>query len=377
MLYRRGKVWWYEFHFNGARIRESSRSTSKTVARNVELKRHRELEAGTAGIKRRETSLFRVAAKEWLETKRGKLAPRSVAIEEGNLVHVLPHFGGMLTSDIEAADVSRYQQTRLAEEAAPKTVNLELGTVRAVLIRSGHWARIKPEVSMLRVADNVGRALTAAEEKALLKECGASRSRALLPSVLVALNTGLRYGELMALRWEQVDLKGPKLTVGASKTDAGAGRSIPLNDRAYSALSMWGTRFPKRKPEHFVFPAEKYGKVGEKRDGVYETDPTTPINHLHTGWMLAKNRAKVSCRWHDLRHTFCTRLLEGGAAFPMLAAIMGWAPATTARMTKRYGHVSMEAKKLAVATLDAAFIAGDSPQNSPQSAENQPQTAPN
>jgi hypothetical protein len=61
----------------------------------------------------------------------------------------------------------------------------------------------------------------------------------------------------------------------------------------------------------------------------------------------------------------------------MLAAIMGWAPATTARMTKRYGHVSIEAKKLAVATLDAAFIAGDSPQNSSQSTENETHGAPN
>lgn len=65
-----------------------------------------------------------------LGTKRGNLAPRTAEIEEANLVHVLPHFGGMLTSDVEAADVSRYQQRRLAEEAAPKTVNLEVATVR-------------------------------------------------------------------------------------------------------------------------------------------------------------------------------------------------------------------------------------------------------
>jgi integrase len=377
MLYRRGSIWWYEFHFNSARIRESSRSTSKTVARNAQMKRHRELEAGTAGLRRREASLFRIAAKNWVDTKRGKLAPRTVAIEEANLVHVLPHFGGVLTSDVEAADVSRYQQRRLADGAAPKTVNLEVATVRGVLRRSGQWARIQPEVSMLRVREDVGRALAADEERKLTKACGASRSRALLPAVLVALNTGLRYGELVALRWEQIDLPGRRLTVGASKTDAGVGRPIPLNDRAFSALELWSARFPRRKPEHFVFPTEKYGQVGEKRDGVYDVDPTTPLLTLRVGWVLARSRAGVTCRWHDLRHTFCTRLLEGSVSFPMLAAIMGWSPATTARMAKRYGHVSMEAKKRAVAMLDAPVSEGDSPQNSPQSAEIAPHAAPN
>src|SRR5512140_1993746 len=55
---------------------------------------------------------------------------------------------------------------------------------------------------------------------------------------------------------------------------------------------------------------------------------------------------------------------------------LGWAPATTARMAKRYGHVSMEAKKLAVATLDVTFLAEDTPQDSPQSAEIEPFPAP-
>jgi integrase len=188
---------------------------------------------------------------------------------------------------------------------------------------------------------------------------------------------GLRYGELVALRWEQVDLTARRLTVGASKTDAGAERSIPLNDRDFSALSLWSDRFPKRKPEHFVFPTEKYGQVGAKRDGVYDTDPTSALTALREGWERARARAGVTCRWHDLRHTFCTRLLEGAVSFPMLAAIMGWSPATTARMAKRYGHVSMEAKKRAVATLDALVSEGDSPQKSSQSAESESLAVPN
>jgi integrase len=70
-------------------------------------------------------------------------------------------------------------------------------------------------------------------------------------------------------------------------------------------------------------------------------------------WESAKKRAGVSCRWHDLQHTFCTRLLEGGTAFPIVAAIMGWSAATTVRMAQRYGHLSADTLSAAVAVLDS------------------------
>lgn len=73
------------------------------------------------------------------------------------------------------------------------------------------------------------------------------------------------------------------------------------------------------------------------------------------------------CRWHDLRHTFLTRILEDGTALPMMAAVMGWSPATTARMAKRYGHVSIEAMREVVAGLDRRESAEDPPKYSPKS----------
>ena len=369
MLFKRGNRWWYEFSFAGSRIRESTRTSSKSLARQAELKRKRDLETGAGGLKRREVRLFRVAAQDWLDLKRHGLAASTALIHEANLRHVLPYFGGMLTSDIEAKDIARYQQKRLEEKAAGATVNNEIGTVRAVLRRAGHWAALQPDVRMLPTRDDVGRCLNLKEEKALLEECRKSRSRALLPAVLVALNTGLRYGELVSLRWRQVDLDARTLTVGDSKTEAGAGRRVPLNDRAFAALSRWAARFPKRKPDHFVFPAERYGRPGEKKLGVYDVDPTQPMGRLKEGWEAAKGRAKVSCRWHDLRHTFCTRLLEKGHGFPLIAQVMGWSPATTVRMAKRYGHVSTETLRPVVGSLDALISEADSPQNPPQSAE--------
>ncbi|MGH9350742.1 MAG: hypothetical protein ACRD2G_01040, partial [Terriglobia bacterium] len=83
------------------------------------------------GIKRPTVKLFSVAASEWLDGKRPHLAPRSVGIEESNLKHILPALGGKLTIDIQPVDISRYQAERQKEGAAPKTINLEVGTVRA------------------------------------------------------------------------------------------------------------------------------------------------------------------------------------------------------------------------------------------------------
>ncbi|MCL5669738.1 MAG: hypothetical protein M1423_00310 [Acidobacteria bacterium] len=124
MLYQRGKgkvirqkngkerserIWWYRFRFGGRIIHESSKSTSKEVAREAEKQRRRQLEESWNQVtKRTLPPTFERASAAWIELKRPHLAPRSVEIEEQNLVHLLPTFGRMLITDITAQDVSRY-----------------------------------------------------------------------------------------------------------------------------------------------------------------------------------------------------------------------------------------------------------------------------
>jgi hypothetical protein len=86
----------------------------------------------------------------------------------------------------------------------------------------------------------------------------------------------------------------------------------------------------------------------------YQTDPTAPIGRWKEAWEAAKKRAGVQCRFHDLRHTGCTRMLEAGVPFPVLASLMGWSAATTARMAKRYGHIGQTALRSAVEAISAA-----------------------
>jgi len=365
---RRGAIWWYRFKFAGQTIRETSKSTSRTVAREAERSRRRELEEAYNGISRpKRIHILSVVADSWLKAKATTLSPRTVQIEKLNLKHLNPVLGQRLLCDISADDVVAYQAQRQKEGAAPKTVNLEVGTLRAILRKHRLWANIQPDVKMLRVADDVGRAINGEEETSLLHACRASRSRSLYPAVALALNTCMRYSELRLLRWKQVDLVGHGLTVGKSKTDAVEGRFIPLNSRAVTVLGWWAAQFPNRLPHHCVFPSEHYGAAGDGFTAcVYRTDPTRPIGRWKEAWEAAKIRAGVSCRFHDLRHTGCTRMLEAGVPFAVVAELMGWSASTAIRMAKRYGHIGQNARRQAIETLATGYV-GEGAQNWAQS----------
>ena len=355
MLYKRGRVWWFKFTFAGRSFRESSKSTSKVVARGAERQRRHELEEGYHGLKKRRLPvLLSVAAKNWLATKQPSLAPRSYTIESLNITkHLSPTLGKLLLTDIDADDVARYQRQRLDEGAAPKTVNLELGTLRAILRRHRLWEQLRPDVRMLPTPDDQGQALSEKDEETLLHACGTSRSRSLLPVVTLALNTGMRTMEIRLLRWRQVDLARRTLTVGRSKTESSTGRAIPLNQKAAATLTFWASLFENRQPEDYVFPAERYGLAGHKREArAYDVEPTTPIGSWKTAWILAKRKAGVTARFHDLRHTAVSRLLERGVPLSVVASIMGWSASTMTKMAKRYAHFTLEAQRKAVETLD-------------------------
>jgi integrase len=114
-----------------------------------------------------------------------------------------------------------------------------------------------------------------------------------------------------------------------------------------------GKAVPDRKPNHYLFPCEKVGIAGnDEIVEVFDTDPTKPITSWKSAWATAKTAAGVECRFHDLRHTVVTRLLEAGQPFAVVADIMGWSAATAVRMAKRYGHIGPSAKRAAMAALD-------------------------
>jgi integrase len=271
------RIWWYKFRFAGQTIRESSKSKSKTVAKDAERIRRRQLEEGYNSIVRREKAqIFPIAAKCWLESRLPHVAPKTAALYRLALSHLKGHFGGLLLSDISASNICSYQAKRRAEGAAGRTINLEVAVVRAVMKKSKLWGTISDDVQFLRERRDVGRALSPEQETALLKLCGESNSP-LYPIVVLGLNTAMRSQEIKTLRWSQVDLIGKKLVVGKSKTDAGTGRLIPLNQSAVAVLTRWASRMAEARPEHYVFPACEHHNI----------DPDRPIKSFRTAWRKA------------------------------------------------------------------------------------------
>src|ERR1039457_2707267 len=160
------------------------------------------------------------------------------------------------------------------------------------------------------------------------------------PALVVDLNCGLRDKELRELRWQQIDLLHKKqFTVGKSKTDAGTGRVIPLNDAVRVALqahAKWYIRrFKECKPEWYVFPAGQ----GQPND------PTSAVTSLKTAWIKVRKNANVVGRWRDNRHTLVTELSESGAGDEVIMSIAGH---VSRAMLSRYSHVRMEAKRRAL-----------------------------
>lgn len=250
--------------------------------------------------------------------------------------------------------ISRYQRTRQKSEVSGRTINMEVGLIRMTMIKHRVWHNISPDVRMLQENEDVGRALAQDEAQRILAAAQSSISRSLYPALLISMHTGLRSEELRMLRWRQVDFLKEEIRVGKSKTGGGSGRVLPLSATALSCLKEWRGLFLDARPDHFVFPTEKYKQ--NKRDApggsveVYDRDPSKPVGNWKRAWTTCRKVAKVSCRWHDMRHTFVSWMGENKVAEQTLMSMTGH---LSRKMLERYSHARMEAKRAAVRTLDA------------------------
>ena len=231
----------------------------------------------------------------------------------------------------------------MTEKAGPKTINDEVLLLLRLCGDQGDLirARLRRENALkLKTPPSPGRAYSADEKARMLAEAAKLRSKNIFPALVVDQNCGLRDKELRELRWQQIDLVHKKtLTVGKSKTVAGTGRVIPLNDTVLAALethaAWYVRRFGACKPEWYVFPAGR----GQPNN------PTSPVTTLKTAWTKVRKNAKVIGRWHDNRHTLVTELAESGAGDEVIMSIAGH---VSRAMLSRYSHVRMEAKRRAL-----------------------------
>jgi integrase len=344
-LYKRGDVWWYKFRFAGQMVRESSKSDSKTIAKEAERSRRRELEESWNQIKKRTLPpTFDRAGSTWLEAEKPHLAERTYEIYEVAFrCHLKPILGSLLLCDIDASRIASYQARRKTEKASARTLNKELQVLRQILKRHKLWANLQGDVKFEREHSDIGKALSRQEEKNLLAACS---SNALLNAVVtLALNTALRKNEIRTLRWSQIDFEKRTVTVGRAKTAGGSGRMIPLNRPAFDALVKWAGRLVESKAEDFAFPACEAAGIERKHPDKERIDPSQPIKSWRSAWRAALKRAGLQVRFHDLRHTCITKLAESQASEQTLMAIAGH---VSRRMIEHYSHIRIEAKRAAV-----------------------------
>jgi site-specific recombinase XerD len=340
------KIWWYTFTFARKRIRESAKTHLKTRAMDAEKKRRDDLERGFNGLDdRRDERIKTITELADAYMVGYKLRHKSITFAEYALDHVKRLTGETMVVDVSDHTVKAYQTTRLKEKAAAKTINEEVGFLLRLLEDAGETIRGKmrrEKTLKLKTNSKVGLAYSPEQKAALLKAARESRSPAIYPALMLALNAGMRDAEIRGLQWDRVNLIRAFLTVGDSKTEAGTGRTIPLNSallEAMKAHAKWYTsKFKTIEPEWFVFP---YGKP-------YPQDPERPIVSLKTAWRTVRKAADVTGRWHDNRHTLITDLAESGAGDETIRDIAGH---VSRQMLKHYSHIRMEAKRTALESI--------------------------
>lgn len=246
----------------------------------------------------------------------------------------------------------------------PRSINRDIQRLQSVLSRAVEWDVIdKHPLAGLKPLkfDNTGRVrfLTAEEESALrealvdregrlrhartrfnawrvargrkpLPERDGDLLDHLRPLVIVALNTGLRRGELLGLKWGDVNLTGKILTVTGASAKSGHTRRVPLNREAMNILTAWQARQGKPGASALVFP----GRDGER------------MWSISTSWESVMKLAGLkNFRLHDCRHHFASKLVQAGVDLYTVKELLGHSEVA---MTERYSHLAPDNLRVAV-----------------------------
>ena len=174
-----------------------------------------------------------------------------------------------------------------------------------------------------------------AEEPRLLAACARSRYRWLLPIMQVALHTGLRKTSIVTLRWGDLDFDRKVITVRATNSKTGRMLRVPMNLLVEQTLLALGKRSD--------------GTDKGAGDAVFTNEADEPVTSIRTAWEGAVAEAGlVNFTFHDLRHTFASRLVAAGVPLLHVSKLLGH---STILMTQRYSHASDDALASAVGRL--------------------------
>jgi len=320
--YKGKKIYWidYTYRADGRKKRKREKiGTSKKLALDVLAKRTTQIKEGKWWqIEKQKEIYFGDFSQEFLE--RHSRNKRSFRRDEGIVKILNNRFGDKLLHRITPLMVEDYRKIRLDEGRAKATVNREVACLKCMFNKATLWDKAKEnpvaKVQLFKEDNMIVRYLTDDERERLLKACKISTATHLYPIVIVALNTGMRKGEILNLRWRDIDLANRFIHIETSKS--GKRRDIPMNDLLTETL--------------------KYGIKKPGSEYVFCDENGEPFTRLDRSFKTALKRAGIrSFRFHDCRHTFSSYWMMSGGDIYKLSQILGH---STVKVTERYAHLS-------------------------------------
>lgn len=335
-LVKRGNVWWMSFTYEGRQIRRSTETSDKRLAEAILGKVKVQIVEGKYFDKpREEAKTFSELMDRYL---REHASRRMHYRRYKNMVENLKaFFGDPKLHHVTPKTIVAFKNKRYADGVMPATINRELAVLKKAFnlaCREWEWVRDNPvcRVSMEREQNTRDRWLTEEEEGRLLKIAPLW----LRELVLFAANTGMRRGEILALNWNGVDFVRRTVTVFRSKN--GERRTIPINQTVQGIL----TRRHETRPDE--------PQTGESL--VFGSGAQTHLDgsNLRRAFTATLKAAKIeNFHFHDLRHTFATRLVQAGVDLYKVQRLLGH---KSPNMTQRYAHHFPESLRDGVEILD-------------------------
>lgn len=330
---RRGSShWWYDFTINGVRYRGPlPQARTKPEARELEHRKKLSIYEGN-DISQKSTTFGQFVDEVFWPWALGayNTAEKSYGC---HVRTVKKYFGSMLISEITPAHIEAFKQERIdtpvksGSRRAPATVNRDLRTLSRILSKARERWLIKVNpftgVKLVKTDNRRERFLSYDEEDELIRYLK-ERHPGLLPMVIVAINTGMRRGELVRLRW--TDVYRDRELLHVTKTKNGRDRWVPINSAAAEVLE-----------------SQSRVATGER---VFELDPDKVSSAFR---MIARRLGLKNLRLHDLRHTFATRLGNANTDPFTMAEILGHSDLS---QTKRYTHAFHQNKIKAVKAVE-------------------------
>lgn len=351
-IFRRGEIWYASYSLpGGKRIKESLGTADKRQAQELHDKRKAELwRVDRLGDFPDVT--FEEACLRWIEEKSDK---KSLDTDKGRMGFWLEQFEGIRLKDITEARiysaVSRMHNRShleiwkakvaaarkkgnpdpdyVAKPVTTSTKAKHLALMKAILRaaeRDWKWLEKAPVIKIPAVRNKRVRWLEKDEAKRLIDEC----PEPLKSVVKFALATGLRRSNIINLEWQQIDMQRRVAWVNPEDSKSNRAIGVALNDTACKVL-----RDQIGNHHKFVFV---HTKAGRRPDG--SVTPAVRKMRVDDGraWKSACKRAGIEdFRFHDLRHTWASWLIQSGVPLSVLQEMGGW---ESIEMVRRYAHLA-------------------------------------